>query len=328
MSRVRNISRSYIGGGEYQRFGDTHGQFSVAGFLPSSGNLRLGMSPFSDGAPSPNFKHWSPTCSSPNMRGPSSPLAIRDPVDACMPHPTVTPELNEVDFPPLHNKEELAHIRNTTKPLSLSWVRNGSLMEETAAFITSSTSPSSFNISAQPSTPPPASPASPASPAAAFAPVPSSLNHNNEPISHLPESPSAYVDDVEGGQEVTVPPTPEVSTTSITPTTPNMGNSYPLTPRSAASELGIGDTTRTPDAYQTTPRRLGRFSSGIMEEAEREREVDPRSLFVGNLEINGSRPWTEERLRGVFEKYGAIEEIKLYEPGRFHWLKSQPMAYS
>lgn len=291
---MRNLSRGHLSGGEYQRYGDPH--FSPS-FMPSSGNLRLVMSSsLSDEMRSPSFKHWSPTCSSPNMRGPTSPLATRTTREEFSPDTTVTSELNEADFPPLHNREGPPRVRRSAKPLALSWVQREPLPEEAESADTASASPSS-SLSVQPSTPSPTNDADKAT------------SHSSEGVTH-------ENDDLAQGQVITVPPTPEFTTSSITPVTPKTGHSFPLTPQSGMSGSG---TSRSPDAYLMTPRRVGRFASGPMDEAENQREVDPTSLFVGNLEINGVNPWTEERLRGMFEKYGEVEDVKLYEPGELHF---------
>ncbi|TFK30867.1 hypothetical protein FA15DRAFT_35998 [Coprinopsis marcescibilis] len=74
---------------------------------------------------------------------------------------------------------------------------------------------------------------------------------------------------------------------------------YPLTPTSwAASD----------DDHLDAPQK-----SEDMRDAEAQ-NIDPTSLFIGGLNVLGSFPWTEERVREHFSKYGGLENVKFVRP--------------
>ncbi|CDO75497.1 hypothetical protein BN946_scf184935.g33 [Trametes cinnabarina] len=41
------------------------------------------------------------------------------------------------------------------------------------------------------------------------------------------------------------------------------------------------------------------------------REVDPLTIFVGGLSVLDAEAWTEDRLRGLFERFGTIERVQV-----------------
>jgi hypothetical protein len=45
-------------------------------------------------------------------------------------------------------------------------------------------------------------------------------------------------------------------------------------------------------------------------------EIDPMSIFVGGLEMNGPRAWDEERVKGFFSKFGGIKDVKVIFPSK------------
>lgn len=50
----------------------------------------------------------------------------------------------------------------------------------------------------------------------------------------------------------------------------------------------------------------------------RERDIDPFTVFVGGLDTVGMNAWDEERLQNVFGQYGHIEDIKVVRPSESH----------
>lgn len=213
--------------------------------------------------------------------------------------------LDDSDFPPLH---DAGRSRKITRPPSLQWIsRSAQPADPTNADCkdgaTQSPSPSS-SLSVQPSTP------------GIARSTPSPTNESEDVlVSQPPSSPTVSndVSDTDQGQELEVPMTPEFTASSITPVTPKTGTSYPLTPLSAT----MMESVPSFDNHHTTPRRGGRFGAFVpnKDEGDASREVDPCSVFVGNLELNAVPGWSEERLRGVFEKYGQLEEVSFHTPG-------------
>ncbi|KAI0347733.1 hypothetical protein BDW22DRAFT_15242 [Trametopsis cervina] len=306
LSRMRTLSRPSIHEGEYQRYQDSSSQFSPS-FVPTSGSLRLTTSPFHETPHTPSFGQWSPSRGSPGVRGASSPLVKRVVGDVFSPDKTLTPKLNEEEFPPLHGSDR---GRKAARPLALTWTPKGRQdksrsLDRDAEPPTSPSSSSSLSV--QPSTP------------GVLRLTPSPRGEAERRAVSQPPSRSftADIDEMDHGQDVTVPPTPDFTTASFTPVTPKTGSSYPMTPRSAATTFSA---TEVPESYHMTPKRGNRFRSGHghREESESGHEVDPCSLFVGNLEVGATHGWTEDRLRFVFGKYGTLEDVKLYEPAHKH----------
>ncbi|KAI9065881.1 hypothetical protein FKP32DRAFT_446423 [Trametes sanguinea] len=44
------------------------------------------------------------------------------------------------------------------------------------------------------------------------------------------------------------------------------------------------------------------------------REVDPTTIFVGGLSMQDAEPWTEEKLRRIFGRFGPIERVQIVRP--------------
>lgn len=106
-------------------------------------------------------------------------------------------------------------------------------------------------------------------------------------------------------QTVEIPPTPELSgtfstetPTSAMPHTPN----YP-----AFFNMGAPKYCHIEDRGIV----IANDAEVLVNDHEREREVDPRTIFVGGLEPYGPMPWNENRLRAVFQRYGEIEHVRL-----------------
>jgi hypothetical protein len=110
--------------------------------------------------------------------------------------------------------------------------------------------------------------------------------------------------DQEEGQEVDMPPTPEFGRSPITPKTP--GSQFPETPTTGDF---CGDF-QMPFKYdcKERPSYFGDTRTG-------EKELDPTTIFVGGLEMNGPNAWNEEKVRSFFAKFGGIEAVKVVRPG-------------
>ncbi|PIL31816.1 hypothetical protein GSI_06520 [Ganoderma sinense ZZ0214-1] len=44
------------------------------------------------------------------------------------------------------------------------------------------------------------------------------------------------------------------------------------------------------------------------------REIDPSTVFVGGLDIPGRETWDENKLRGIFERFGDVENVHIVRP--------------
>jgi hypothetical protein len=121
------------------------------------------------------------------------------------------------------------------------------------------------------------------------------------PTVEVPEAVQISVD--EEGQELDIPPTPEFG---MSPNTPKTTGSmmFPHTP-----------STSTFDIRSAIPKDAAKFvPSYFREEARGDSEVDPTSIFVGGLEMNGPHAWDEERVRRFFSKFGGVEDVKVVFP--------------
>lgn len=47
---------------------------------------------------------------------------------------------------------------------------------------------------------------------------------------------------------------------------------------------------------------------------DRRREIDPSTVFVGNLDMPGRDVWDDSTLRRIFDRYGTIEDVHLVRP--------------
>ena len=109
------------------------------------------------------------------------------------------------------------------------------------------------------------------------------------------------VDEV--GQELDIPPTPEFGMSPNTPKTTG-STMFPHTP-----------STSTFDIRSAAPKDAAKFApSYFREEVRSDSEIDPTSIFVGGLEMNGPHAWDEERVRHFFSKFGGVEDVKVVFP--------------
>ncbi|CAL1694040.1 unnamed protein product [Somion occarium] len=218
-----------------------------------------------------------------------------------------SPQWSETDFPPLR---ALAGLMDH----GMRWADSTEVQEVDGSDHEPSTSPSpSSSLSVQPATPVPPHEGS---------------NADDEDGGVVTSSPSRLRIEVDDGQELAVPPTPEFSVSSLTPITPRTAtSSFPRTPQSAHhtgfDQVHVDDGSyRGPVQEFHTPRKGGRFGVyGTQDDVgfgvvnnHGGRELDPLTIFVGGLEMYGPHAWDEEKLRRIFEQYGEIEDIQLVRP--------------
>ncbi|PSS29591.1 hypothetical protein PHLCEN_2v2739 [Hermanssonia centrifuga] len=110
------------------------------------------------------------------------------------------------------------------------------------------------------------------------------------------------------GVELSVPPTPEFSVSSITPNTPKTAHSFPQTPQSSMSMSFMGELSRNP--LVQTPRKSGVFDLRDASTDNTNKECYPTTIWIGGLDIFSSNPWNEDKVRNLFEKYGDIEDLQ------------------
>jgi hypothetical protein len=105
----------------------------------------------------------------------------------------------------------------------------------------------------------------------------------------------------EEGQELDIPPTPDFG---MSPNTPKTTGSmmFPHTPNTYTFDV---QTPSLKDIGTTMPPPY--FRDGVS-------EIDPKSIFVGGLEMNGPHAWDEERVKTFFSKFGGVEDVKLVFP--------------
>ncbi|KAF9566097.1 hypothetical protein CPC08DRAFT_814999 [Agrocybe pediades] len=101
-------------------------------------------------------------------------------------------------------------------------------------------------------------------------------------------------------QEICVPATPCLDSSSITPASAVSG--FPVTPLSVATEVRHS----TPEADVK--------ESIYPPKTRSDRDIDPTTLFVGGLEMFGPGAWDEEKVRVFFARFGGLESVKLVRP--------------
>lgn len=122
-------------------------------------------------------------------------------------------------------------------------------------------------------------------------------------FNRLSASPDAEV------QELYVPHSPGLDSTSITPVT--SGSQFPITPTTSGT------------SYDGFGANDGGTSSGIR------KEIDPTTLFVGGLEASGPGAWDEAKVRQLFARFGGLESVKFVRPGRtLYPLGRVPLSYT
>lgn len=249
---------------------------------------------------SPSQK-WSFAHSTPLLHGPTAPLAA----SSVRAHRTdaqgQSPQWSETDFPPLHGFGGMMDH-------DAQWIEPREIREDESEKTTSD-SPSSLSV--QPSTPVPP------------------LGRNatgGEDTQGDSTSSDAHV------QELTMPPTPEFSVSSLTPVTPRTGTSFPRTPQSAnmrgPAGVHVHDGSLIQYADAMTPKKGARFAyhnDGAPE--MQERYLDPLTIFVGGLEMFGPHAWDEDRLWELFGKYGEVENVQLVKPRKSRQIRSSCTRY-
>ncbi|EKM61369.1 uncharacterized protein PHACADRAFT_24571 [Phanerochaete carnosa HHB-10118-sp] len=288
--RPRTQSRSqFLLGGELQRVAPASSNSTTTGPRISGSPSHI------TSALSPKSMPFIPSNANFGLRTSSPPPVNRTSIDAEGQDATVVASLSDVEFPPLH-QEFVRHPRKGTRPPTLSWTTQDMRTEadpfaHNSAF---STSPSS-SLSVQPSTPTPIN--------SLMSPVGDnsiSSHHHHHDNAEPEENLDSYQE-----QELAIPPTPPFTSASITPVTPRTALSFPHTPESersafSAMEPCAGGNVRMLSKDGRVSERFDRFT----------KEVDPLWIFAGGLDVLGPNPWTEDRVREVFSKYGEIERLE------------------
>lgn len=216
----------------------------------------------------------------------------------------VSPKWSESDFPPLHSPSNFTGFEQPRARSSNDAHSDGDSGSEPLA----SPSPSS-SLSVQPATPHPLDATEAAADEGGRGDFEPSLSGQNLNILRQYES--------DPGQDLTVPPTPEHTLSTLTPVTPNSMQSYPLTPPSANH---TADSVEVMDAFHSTPYNMtpGKANDkedvGIMHRTDAPKHFDPFTIFVGGLDMYGTNSWDEVKLRSIFEKYGEIEDVQIVRP--------------
>ena len=104
-----------------------------------------------------------------------------------------------------------------------------------------------------------------------------------------------------GSQELSIPETPALDSSSITPVTPV--SQFPITPTTSGISCDGFEPIDAGNMHQNFPGS--------------ERKIDPTTLFVGGLEISGPEAWDEERVRKLFFRFGGLESVKFFRPSMY-----------
>jgi len=94
------------------------------------------------------------------------------------------------------------------------------------------------------------------------------------------------------------------------------------TPTSARSPV----TPWTPGSvFPPTPTLTSEFPSrsdlSAYEADHAEKIIDPTSIFVGGLDMQGPNVWDERNIHQLFGKYGSIQSIKLVRPRKCQFFR-------
>ncbi|KAH6916947.1 hypothetical protein BKA70DRAFT_1250993 [Coprinopsis sp. MPI-PUGE-AT-0042] len=84
-----------------------------------------------------------------------------------------------------------------------------------------------------------------------------------------------------------------------------IGNKIPATPKVPAATYTLSHA----GWVEGVPN-----SPGIPREVQTHRDIDPTSIFVGGLDVVGQNPWSEERVKSYFSRYGGLESVKFVKP--------------
>ncbi|KAG6862152.1 hypothetical protein C0995_004234 [Termitomyces sp. Mi166 len=107
------------------------------------------------------------------------------------------------------------------------------------------------------------------------------------------------------GQELDIPSTPSLGRSPLTPKTPGFPPT-PITTYNALQNMSLKDSE-------------SKDHKGYLGDAtNRERDIDPTTLFVGGLETFGPGAWDEEKVTKFFARFGGLEEVKIVRPLNSH----------
>ncbi|GJE85880.1 RNA binding protein [Phanerochaete sordida] len=284
--RSRTHSRSHFApGGELPRF-------LPAGLSPIMSTLRIPSSPSRvQSALSPKSTPFIPANAPFALLASPSHSASQSLIDSEGQDTTVVASVSETEFPPLHQRGAGRHGGKGSRPPALSWTFQDMHRHDSDSFSHNSvlsTSPSS-SLSVQPSTP-----------------TPIDTLMSPGPVGSVSSRDEDH-DDYQG-QEVVMPMTPAFSTASITPITPGTTLSFPHTPLSGRTAISA--------ANSYTGGSFGLPSKESQGFERLDKEIDPLWIFAGGLDVMGHDPWTENKVRAAFGKYGEIEKLEFHhKPG-------------
>lgn len=117
---------------------------------------------------------------------------------------------------------------------------------------------------------------------------------------------SLTVKTIPEGQTLEMPPTPELSGACLVETPTSALPRTPIYP----PMMGLGNARyRNVEGGGIEIFNDNGFNASSFQ--EREKEFDPKTIFVGGLEPYGPVPWDENRLRNVFQQYGEVENVRI-----------------
>ncbi|KAJ7631151.1 hypothetical protein FB45DRAFT_917647 [Roridomyces roridus] len=95
--------------------------------------------------------------------------------------------------------------------------------------------------------------------------------------------------------------------------TPALGMS-PITPKTSSSQFPTTPTSTDGDLPASFHRFEGSHEKSGSAYFEETKEIDPTTLFVGGLEMNGPDAWNEEKVRTFFGRFGGLESVHVVKP--------------
>lgn len=132
-------------------------------------------------------------------------------------------------------------------------------------------------------------------------------------------SPCASVHDarcdeaVVSGSPYDVPNEPTPRTNRTRPHTPHNTPSFANTTGTNALSSGHTAKEHSP-TVSLFPDKASYTATSLQQPHDNVREYDPTTVFVGGLDMSQFGAWDENRLRGVFSRFGSIEDVHIVRP--------------
>ncbi|KAI0375139.1 hypothetical protein BV20DRAFT_1048323 [Pilatotrama ljubarskyi] len=106
-------------------------------------------------------------------------------------------------------------------------------------------------------------------------------------------------------------PTPGGRVRALAPATPNMARAQqvPSDARTRPAVMASRDSQCGPTSEMMGDRDLDALP--LSPAGPPSRDIDPKTIFVGGLSVDDADEWNEHRLRGIFNRYGAIDNIQV-----------------